>query len=87
MRKIDPAGIGIVTTVVGTGRPGCRGVGDAKVSATATQLKAPSDMAVDRRGDLIVVDENLTPSEGCGVVVVKNGRVAVLASSASLFPG
>ena len=53
VRKINTAGI--ITTVAGTGTPGFSGDGGA---ATAAQLNAPIDVAVNSSGELFITDQN-----------------------------
>ncbi len=52
IRKID-ARTGLITTVVGNGNPRFAGEG---VAATEASLKLPSDVAVDRNGNLFIAD-------------------------------
>ena len=52
IRKIDPSGI--ISTIAGTGTAGYSGDG---VPATATELNAPADVAVDAGGNLYFIDE------------------------------
>jgi len=54
VRKVD-AETGIITTVVGTGRPGFKGDGGPAAEA---RLKAPAGLAVDSDGNLYIADRN-----------------------------
>ena len=51
VRRVDPAGT--ITTVAGNGSPGFGGDGGA---ATAAQLDAPSNLALDAAGNLYIAD-------------------------------
>jgi hypothetical protein len=54
VRKVD-AGTGIITTVVGTGKPGFSGDGGR---ATDARLNSPEGLAVDSAGNLFVADRD-----------------------------
>ena len=51
IRRIDAAGV--ITTLAGTGLPGCAGDGAA---ATSAELHSPNGIAVDRDGNLFIAD-------------------------------
>ena len=70
VRMIDTKGV--VTTIAGTGRPGCSGLkGGPAVDA---RLKSPGDLAVDRQHNLYIVD-------GCGLLRVDpKGRINLVAA-------
>ena len=69
VRMIDTNGI--VRTVAGTGKPGCRGQDGGP--AIQARLKFPGGLAFDRQHDLLITD-------GCGVLRVDHaGRISLVA--------
>jgi sugar lactone lactonase YvrE len=72
VRKVDPNGT--ISTFAGTGKSGFSGDGGP---ATSAQLYAPSDVAVDRQGNVYIVDRNNRRVRK----VTPNGRISTVAGN------
>ncbi|HET9253951.1 MAG TPA: protein kinase, partial [Pseudonocardiaceae bacterium] len=72
IRRVDPAGV--ITTVVGDGTQG--GTDDYEGPATAAHLNLPTDLAIDRAGDLYITD-----SFNDRILKVTGGQVSTVAGN------
>ena len=79
IRKVDMT-TGIVTTVVGNG---VRGYGGNGGPATAASLRYPSDVAVDKRGNIYVVDGSGTIRK----VDAVTGIINAIVGGSGAYPG
>ena len=74
MRSVDPRS-GVITTVAGTGE---RGYGGDGGPARAAVFDAPKELAIDREGNLLVVD---TENHAIRRIDMRTGTVATIAGS------
>jgi RHS repeat-associated protein len=85
IRKISSSGV--ITTVVGTGVAGFGGDGGV---ATSAQLNSPSDVVVDKAGNLYIADRqnNRVRKVATGAGAGADGRISTVAgTTASTFAG
>jgi DNA-binding beta-propeller fold protein YncE len=74
LRSVDPA-TGIITTRAGTGKKGYSGDGGP---ATAATFDGPKELALDHKGNLLIVD---TENHAIRRIDAKTGRVSTVAGS------
>jgi sugar lactone lactonase YvrE len=80
VRRVTPNGI--ITTVAGTGEPGFNGDGRPAVSA---QLYSPSNLALDRAGNLYILDNGRQPVIGVRIrKVTPDGIIHTVAGNGAL---
>jgi DNA-binding beta-propeller fold protein YncE len=74
LRAVDPRS-GIITTIAGTGD---RAYGGDDGPALAASFNAPKELAIDREGNLLIVD---TENHGIRRIDLRTGTVATIAGS------
>lgn len=89
VRKVTPGGI--ISTVAGTGVPNVVPVGDGGL-ATAASLFYPRSVAVDRSGNLFIVDENtrirkVTPEGVIGTLATVSATSVAVDSAGNIYAG